>query len=226
MINNKETFVAGTTFLRRALKFRNFLIVVTLGFAILTLLAKKYDYFNLDLVITLFIQKYNQVWFDMLMKFVTFTGNVTTVVVLVILLSLYGYLIGKRHVAILIIVSTIGGMVISQILKILIGRPRPDPLLVHQIGHFLKSDSFPSGHVFTAVSLYGLLLYIIFTQLKKSLFRKILIGVCLMIISLMGISRIYLGAHWFSDVLGAYLIGFVWVSGIIFIHQKLRPKVK
>lgn len=194
--------------------FRNFLILVILGFAVLTLFAKQYPYFSFDLKLTLFIQKFNPIWFFWLMMFVTFLGNEATVLVLVILMAIYGYFIGKKKAVIMLIFSLLGGLILSQIIKVIIARPRPDPTLIHQVGAFVKSDSFPSGHVLGAVSLYGFLLYITYTQLKKGVLRNLVIGTCILVIILMGLSRIYLGAHWFSDVLGAYLIGFVWLSVI------------
>ncbi len=226
IFEHKEAFVTRPTFIRRVLSFRYLLIVTVLTFAVLTYLAKQYDYFNFDLRITLFIQQYHQIWFDALMRFVSFMGNSISVGVLVILLSFYGYLIGKKHASLMLVFSTIGGLGLSSLVKILVGRPRPDPQLINQIGQFVNSDSFPSGHVLGAVSLYGFLFFIAFTQLKKNLFRNLVMKVCLTAIFLMGLSRIYLGAHWFSDVLGAYLLGFVWLSGVVLIYHKLKPQVK
>lgn len=222
----KEIFVTKPTFLKRAFSFGNFLIIVTLGFAILTILAKQYDYFKFDLNFTLFIQRYDPFWFDTLMRLVSFMGNVKTVVVLVFLLAVYGYRIGKRHAPLMLIVSSLGGLIISYLLKVLVARPRPDPQLIHQIGEFVKSDSFPSGHVLGAVSLYGFLLYIVFTQLKRNYVSQVVMGICILVILLMGFSRIYLGAHWVSDVIGAYLVGFIWLNLIVLIYQRLKPKVK
>ncbi len=212
--------------LQRVFSFRNFLIIAILGFALLTFFAKKNDYFNFDLSFTLFIQRLNVVWFDTLMRFVTFTGDEVPFAILIGLFSMCGYLIGKRKDLLVLFFSTFGGWIISKILKILVARPRPDPSLIHQIDHFIKADSFPSGHVLGAVSLYGFLLFIAYTQLKKGVFRNISISFCFLAIFLMGLSRIYLGAHWFSDVLGAYLLGFVWLSFMILIYQRLNPKVK
>lgn len=226
MANPKEIFVSRPTFLKRTFTFKNLLIVTILSFTALTFFAKQYDYFKLDLSFTLFIQGVNAFWFDLLMKLVTFMGNFSTVVVLVVLLAVYGFVLGKRHAPLMLVVSTLGGFLLSLFLKTLVGRPRPDPDLINQIGNFLWLDSFPSGHVLEAVSLYGFLLYIAYTQLKKSIFRHLIIGICAVVIILMGLSRIYLGAHWFSDVLGAYLVGFIWLSFVVYIYQRLKPKVR
>lgn len=222
----KKVFVERPTFLKRALNFKNFLIFITLGFAALTYLAKQHNYFNTDLRITLFIQQFNFVWFDFLMRFLSFVGDGVPLITMVILLVIYGYLIGKRKAPFMLVISTIGGLLLSQLLKIIVSRPRPDPTLINQIGQYIRLDSFPSGHVLGAMSFYGFLLYIAYTQLKKGWFRNMVMVVCIFMVSLMGLSRIYLGAHWFSDVLGAYLIGFVWLSLMIFTYHKLKPKVK
>lgn len=225
-INQKDIFVQRSTFIKRAFNFRSLLMVTTLAFALLTLLAKQYDYFKVDLTLTRLIQQFDQSWFLVFMELVSFVGDAFPVLILVTLLAIYGFLIGKRKAPVMLVISTIGGLAISQLFKILVARPRPDPVLINQIDTFLSSDSFPSGHVLGAISLYGFLLYISYTQLKESMIRKVLIVICLFAILFMGLSRIYLGAHWFSDVLGAYLIGFVWLSAVVFFYHKLKPKVK
>ncbi len=221
---HQEAFVTRPTFLRRTFTFKNILAVVIISFAVLAVLSKQYKYFAFDLSTTLFIQRLDFFWFDLLMKFISFIGNGSSMAVIISLLAIYGYLVGKRHAPLMLIVSTVGGVLLSFVLKVLVSRPRPDPSLINQIGNFVWLDSFPSGHVLGAVSLYGFLLYIAFTQLKVSVWRNYIIGICILVMILMGLSRIYLGAHWLSDVLGAYLIGFVWLSFIIFVYQKLKPK--
>lgn len=149
-------------------------------------------------------------------------GNPQVVPILILLFALLSYLMGGRRTPLIIVISTLGGLFLSIIIKILVGRPRPDPTLIHQIGNFLNADSFPSGHVLGAVSLYGFLLYISFTKLKKSFWRSGIILFSILMMILMGLSRIYLGAHWFSDVLGAYLVGFIWLSIVVLIYHRLN----
>lgn len=226
LIKDKDVFVSRPTFLRRAFNFRIFLIIAILGFSVLAFFSKQYKYFQFDLEATLFIQRYNTEWFDLIMKFVSILGNGTSVVILVIFLVIFGYVIGKRHASLVLIGSTMGGLILSFVLKVIVSRPRPDPSLISQIGNFYWLDSFPSGHVLGAVSLYGFLFYIAYTQLKRNIIKKVIMGFCILVIILMGLSRIYVGAHWLSDVLGAYLIGFVWLSFNVFIYQKLNSRIK
>lgn len=199
-------------------------IILAIFFFILAFFAKKQPVFAFDLFITGIIQQINFVWFDSLMKLITFLGNfypafVSTTLIIILLIS-----IKKNNEAFLVFVSTSGVSYLSTLFKNLIARPRPDPDLVIQAGKFYASDSFPSGHVLFAIGLYGFLLYLAYTNLKRGLLRNFVIWILSFVIFLMGLSRIYLGAHWFSDTLGSYLLGIVWLSIIAKLYRRLAPK--
>lgn len=220
----KEAFVKKPLFHKRLITFRNLLILVIATFLVLTILAKNYDYFNLDLTLTLFIQEFHQSWFDFLMRAISQGGTVVVGTVVIVLIS--ALLVYHKHfkTALTLLVSSYGVMVLGMILKDLIARPRPKANLIHQIGLYPKSDSFPSGHVLFAVGLYGFLFFLVATKLRsRLLLKKILLVILCLPLTLMGLSRIYLGAHWFSDVLGAYLVGYVWL--FLMIHLYHSPKV-
>ena len=74
------------------------------------------------------------------------------------------------------------------------------------------SWSFPSGHAILAVSLYGFLFYFFWKNLKKQPHKVAALFFCLLIIIAVGFSRLYLGAHYLSDVLAGYLVGMVWLG--------------
>jgi len=104
-------------------------------------------------------------------------------------------------------------------LKLLIGRPRPSPDLIEVFA--VESDkSFPSGHAFYAITIFGFLAYIIFVNLKKSILRTILLAAFTALILLIGVSRVYLGVHWPSDILGGYLIGGTFLILLIWFYRK------
>ena len=119
----------------------------------------------------------------------------------------------------MIIISSFGITIFGMGLKELVGRPRPDPHIITQIGTYLSLDSFPSGHVLYAMGLYGFLLFLVFSQFKKTILRYILLLLIILILILMGVSRIYLGAHWFSDVLGSYLMGLLWLLLMVYLYK-------
>ena len=108
--------------------------------------------------------------------------------------------------------------VTNQSVKYMIQRPRPASDLV-DVFERLASYSFPSGHVMFYVTFFGFVWYVIYTVLNRSVQRSLLLTFFGALIILVGVSRIYLGQHWASDVLGAYLLGSLILVGIIVFHQ-------
>ncbi len=105
--------------------------------------------------------------------------------------------------------SLYGGMLLNRILKYVFQRPRPyfdDPLLS------LSSYSFPSGHTMTATVLFGVIAAYFFTTTQDWRWRVIIICATSFLILLVGFSRIYLGVHYLSDVLGAMAEGLAWLA--------------
>lgn len=189
-------------------------------FSVLTVLSKTQPYFSFDLTITKNIQQINYSWFNNLMNLISFLGNFWPAIISAGIIVLVLIIIRKQYDALFLFISSAGAGLISESLKTLVARPRPDPRLITQIGQFLRSDSFPSGHVLFFIGFYGFLLFLVFSKLKKGLIRTVLISALSLMILLIGMSRIYLGAHWFSDVLGAYLIGTVWIFVVVLLYRK------
>ena len=126
-------------------------------------------------------------------------------------------LLGLRREAV-ICGSAIGlGALVNWILKFLIARPRPEQELI-QVLVPNAFHSFPSGHVVVYVQLFGFLLYILFTRrtARRGIGEGLLMAVCLILILTIGLSRVYLGVHWPSDVIGGYLLGGAWLAGMIY----------
>lgn len=200
--------------------FKNRLALVVIAIAILIYLVKNFDFLGVDLTITQSIQNFHFSWFVSLMKLVSQLGSALFGSLIAISFALLLLFFRKFRSASLLLVSSFGAELLSRIIKELIQRPRPDPKLINVIGSYTKTDSFPSGHVLFAVGLYGFLFFLSFIDLKKHPhLRKVVIGISLLVLSLMGMSRIYLGAHWFSDVLGAYLIGYLWLLLVIHFYH-------
>jgi undecaprenyl-diphosphatase len=135
--------------------------------------------------------------------------EVTTVVVMVLLLS-SAFLWSARHrySVLLLWVAMIGGTVLNLQLKAEFGRPRPQlfPWRTIQVGH----SSFPSGHALTAVILYATLAYLLGRLETSRLQRRLTLAVAALVILLIGLSRLYLGVHYPSDVLAGYVVGVAW----------------
>ena len=216
--------VSQKTLGRRRLLFIFFLIFISVAFAGLTVLAKTTPYFPFDLSITLGIQAFNPGWFDALMNFITLLGTIYGVILLLILADLYLWFRKRHKDVIFLSLSTLGAEGLGVLLKGIVARARPSPTLVHQVTKYLRNDSFPSGHVLFYVGFFGYLIFLVYSTTTRTVLRRSLMALFLLLILLVGPSRIYLGAHWFSDVLGAYMLGFLWLVLVIFIHSKYDKK--
>ena len=132
------------------------------------------------------------------------------------------YFTGLRWEAVCALIAAVG-VGIGTLVKLVVYRPRPSADLVH-VFHQLPSSGFPSGHVLEFTAFGGFLAFLSYTLFKPSWWRTAWLVVLTFVISLMGLSRIYQGQHWFSDVMGAYLLGTLWLMLTIKIYRWGKPK--
>lgn len=202
----------------RTLLFQ-FLLLLALGiFALLTFAIKTAPSFPIDLQITNAIQSIASPFFGELMWLVSWPGFFPQSILVVLLLAFLLYLYGLYWESLISLLAALASSLTNELVKEIIQRPRPAEDLV-DVYTVLKSYSFPSGHVMFYVILFGFVWYLAYTLFKSSLQRGLLLGLLGGLILLVGISRIYLGQHWASDVLGAYLLGGLMLSGTIFLYQ-------
>lgn len=197
-----------------------------IGFVILATLAKTHPYFVFDVVITHAIQSIKLAGFDNLMVLISQLGNPIPGTLTIIIFALLLFLAKQKKDAILLLVSTLGLTGIGLFFKTFIARPRPDSNIIIQLGHYSRPDSFPSGHVLHFLGLYGFLFYLLYVGYQRTLLGRILMILCIILIILIGFSRIYLGAHWFSDTLGSYLIGTAWLYFMTILHKRFSRKAE
>lgn len=135
-------------------------------------------------------------------KFITFFGSTLFMILFCLFLVILFFLIKKKNHGLIILGVILISTILNNLVKIIIARERPDVLaLVTE-----TSYSFPSGHMMAAVSMYGILLYLCW-QGKWNKKLKIVLSIFLVLMPLLvGISRIYLGAHFASDIIGAFLL--------------------
>lgn len=153
------------------------------------------------------------------MEFFTFLGTHTFLIPMNFLLIGY-FLFIKRHrwYSITVPVVSLGGVSLMFVLKNLFGRPRPeDPLL-----RTVSGLSFPSGHALISVAFYGLLIYLVWHNIKNKILRWVLIILLLMLILIIGLSRIYLRVHYASDVLAGFAMGLIWLVSSIWVVRKIE----
>ena len=108
------------------------------------------------------------------------------------------------------------------LLKGLFDRERPSvPLLFHA-----KGLSFPSGHALMSVTFYGLLIYIVFKSVKNPAIKWSIIGLLILLIMIIGMSRVYLREHYATDVIAGYCIGFLWLVFTVWMLNKIEQQSK
>ena len=103
-------------------------------------------------------------------------------------------------------------------LKDLIVRPRPD---YHMVGPDPSNFSFPSGHAILAIILGGVLVYLIERSVKPLALRRGIQIALIFVVVAMGASRVYLGVHWPSDVIGSYVFGVMALVGLVWLRKAL-----
>ena len=126
---------------------------------------------------------------------------------------------GRRLEAVFIAALPISAVLLSS-LKLVIGRPRPTVELVQVVGSN-SGFSFPSGHSAYAIVFYGFLFYLIPKMVQQPTAKRAIQSVLILLIILTGLSRIYLGAHWPSDVFGSFLLGGLLLTPGIALYQKI-----
>jgi membrane-associated phospholipid phosphatase len=202
----------------RTYLFQFMLITTTGAFALLTFLVKTTPSFPIDLAITRTIQSINFPFFDEFMIVISWPGFSPQSFVLCVLIILTIYVLGLYWETVTALVAAFLPAFINVLIKNYIQRPRPTVDLV-DVFSILNSYSFPSGHVMFYVGFFGFLGFLAFTLMKHSWWRTILLTIIGVFILLVGVSRIYLGQHWASDVLGAYLLGSLILVAIIQFHR-------
>lgn len=140
-------------------------------------------------------------------KTITFFGSTVFMVIFAIILFIFFILKKKNIISYLTSSCLIISTILNNVIKIIIRRSRPDVIkLVHE-----TSFSYPSGHTMASVSIYGIIIYLLLkSNLSKTIKYIGTISLSLLIV-LIGISRIYLGAHFMSDIIGAILVSTIWL---------------
>lgn len=183
---------------------KNYKWLISFG-ALILFLALAEDVFNKeimngDIIGYNFVSRYLiRDWVTPLMKIITFFGGPVCLIGITIVLFI---VIKRKKVGILIGANLIIVTILNQILKFILQRPRPTEYrIIDESGY-----SFPSGHSMASMAFYGFLIYLIYKNISNKYLKWSLIVILSLLIISIGISRIYLGVHYTSDVLGGFLL--------------------
>jgi undecaprenyl-diphosphatase len=147
-------------------------------------------------------------WLDAAALEVTALGARVVVYMVVLVASVFMWQSRHHYSAALLWVSVIGSGLINSVLKLTFNRPRPDvfPWRTQHVG----LASFPSGHAMTSIVVYGTLAFLVARLAPTRWLRRLVWIVAILVIVLVGLSRLYLGVHYPSDVLAGFVIGAAW----------------
>ena len=158
-------------------------------------------------------QLHTPLW-DVVMLGFTYIGEPITLLTLCAGLGLWLLKMGERSQATILVIAGVGAVILNNLLKILFGRERP--LLwerVVDVGHY----SFPSGHAMISLVIFGMIGYLLTAKFPQ--WQGRIISLTLLLVLGIGLSRLYLGVHWPTDILAGYAAGIVWLFSCTFSLQ-------
>lgn len=157
-------------------------------------------------------------WVEEAARDVTALGGTAIILVATTAIALGLLANGAPRLAVFALVSVAGAQIVSEGLKLLVGRARPD-LVPHEVAVY--SASLPSGHAMMAAAAYSTLAFALAREIRQRGNRVLLYVVAGVIVVLVGASRVYLGVHWPTDVLAGWLAGIAWAIGATAIYRRL-----
>ena len=210
--------------IKTKIKNNRYIIYISIPFLLIILLITAKVIAGRELYIDklayhLFIEKLRNDKLTTFMKLATKLSNPEVMIVIAIIsIIICIKFIKNKKLSLGIILNLAGITIINQILKFIFRRERPTGYRLIEMSGY----SFPSGHAMASLAFYGLLIYITKRLVKNKYLKILLITLNIAIIILIGVSRIYLGVHYLSDVLTGYSISIIY----LLITTKLLNKYK
>jgi undecaprenyl-diphosphatase len=193
--------------------------ILVLLFATLAYFVTLHPINKFDVSISKFVQQFNTPVLDKVMIVISAFGNVEIALASLIITAGI-FLVNKlKREAIFVSCITFTG-IITFVLKRMFGRPRPTADVVTLIDRY-QNNSFPSGHTLSYIVFFGFLIFLM-KKLKSvpKYWRITVISIAHFMCVFGPISRIYLGAHWLTDIIGGLLIGLLYLQQLIWYYKR------
>lgn len=191
------------------------------AFATILLLVRRNRSALFDLRVTRSLQRVRQPWFDRLMRIVSWPGFPPQSRLIPPLLSLVWLALGFPLEAVFQLLAW-GSGGISGLVKQIMRRPRPAAPHVTVRPARIGGSSFPSGHVLIYTGVYGFLAFLVAALVRADRMRRSIVAALVALIALVGPSRIYLGHHWFTDVVASYLLGASYLLALSALYRRAK----
>jgi membrane-associated phospholipid phosphatase len=194
------------------------LILLLISGIALSIAANLLGVFPFDLKVALALRGKDDPVFAAFMMSVSLLGDGLVPLVLVFAVAAFCAIRNKWLEAVFV-VATLSSSILAGVLKMLVGRPRPPRSSLNPSDLFpsFNQYAYPSGHVLFFVVFFGFLAFLAWKHIAGRM-RWIPISICAALVVLIGPSRIYLGQHWVSDVIGSYIIGTFWLIILILLY--------
>ena len=194
-------------------------IILFISFVFLAIFVGNHPINGFDISISRFVQQFRNSTLDQIMIGISAFGNVSIAFASMVITSALFFIFKYKREAIFVMAISFTG-VITFSLKRLFSRPRPTDEYVTLIESY-KNHSFPSGHTLSYVVFFGFIIFLM-QQLKRiPTYLRNMITVFAYFMFIVGpISRIYLGAHWFTDIVGGLLIGLIYLLQLNHFYKK------
>jgi len=204
---------------RRRKIIRGTVLFIALGFLLLTLAVNFLPVNILDTDFSKEIQEHQNPLLDVSMEFISWFGYFPGSVIIVIVAAAVFFFFKYKREALFVLITSLSGL-ITTIIKVIVERPRPTDQLVRVVRK-VSQQSFPSGHVLFYVVFFGFLILLMY-QLKSipKWIRATVSVISAGLILTIPISRVYLGAHWFTDVVGGFLMGLICLYVQSYFYEK------
>jgi undecaprenyl-diphosphatase len=161
------------------------------------------------------------VWLEEMMRDFTALGSTGVLTVMVLAVAGFLAMTRKGHAALFVLVSVVGGVLVSQTMKWAYARPRPD-LVPH--GAEVFTASFPSGHSMMSAVVYLTLGALLARTQPQRAVKSYILAVAVLLTVLVGLSRVYLGVHWPTDVLAGWTLGGLWALVCLMLMLWLQSR--
>jgi undecaprenyl-diphosphatase len=156
-----------------------------------------------------------------LMRLSTFLGSTIFLIGLGLGIAVAFYFANWRRAVVLFMITMAGAIILNFVLKTIFQRTRPEPYFDTPLP---SSFSFPSGHALFSVCFYGVLAWLVTSRIKNGAAQASIWILSVLLIFFIGLSRVYLGVHYPSDVIAGYTAAFIWVFAVGFGDSILRRR--
>jgi undecaprenyl-diphosphatase len=176
---------------------------------------------EIDRRVTFALQRRKSPWFARLMQIVSWPGFPPQSRILPLAIPAVIAVAGFPLEAVFQLLGW-GTSAISGLTKLIMRRPRPNHPEITVAVARIGGTSFPSGHVINYVGVYGFLAFLANRYVRPPALKRVIVGSLATLIALVGPSRIYLGHHWFSDVLASYILGSSYLIVLTSIYRRVK----